>query len=121
MQWLAFFVDIRERHFRTGEPPAPPQPALPALAHQPNLPSRDWYAGPYLAELPSIGNAPEFTPELRRLIATHLVTEGGEGIARNARGLTLLLLTRARSWPPLAGVARAIPPRWRTRVKSWLL
>jgi glycosyltransferase involved in cell wall biosynthesis len=73
--WLDFFTAIRQRHYRTGQPPAPPLPALPDLPPfaQPGLPSRDWYAGPYLAELPRISNAvSEPTPELRALIAAHM-------------------------------------------------
>ena len=53
-EWLAFFAGIRENHFRAGQPPAPPMPALPELpaAALCAMPSRDWYAGPYLAGLP---------------------------------------------------------------------
>ena len=49
-QWLAFFAEIRETHFRTGQPPAPPAPALPQVPPSAlcALSSRDWYAGPYL-------------------------------------------------------------------------
>jgi len=121
-RWLAFFVDIREQHFCTGTPPVPPLPVLPDLpaSVQPGQSSRDWYAGPYLAELPSADHAPEFTLNLRNLIAAHQPTKD-EGMAHNARGLTLRLLTRARAWPPLARVARDIPQQWQTRIKSWLL
>ncbi|MDR0274717.1 MAG: methyltransferase domain-containing protein [Burkholderiaceae bacterium] len=50
-EWLDFFAEIRQQHYRTGHPPAPPMPALPELpaSAQLGLRSRQWYAGPYLA------------------------------------------------------------------------
>jgi len=121
-EWLDFFADIRDRHYRTGTPPAPPMPALPDLPASalPGMPSRDWYTGPYLSGLNQTGQAPQLTPQLRALMAAHPV-EPGSGIALGARGLALRVLVRARAHPLLAGVARAIPQYWQTRVKSWLL
>jgi GT2 family glycosyltransferase/glycosyltransferase involved in cell wall biosynthesis len=124
VQWLAFFMGIRERHYLTGTPPVPPLPVLPELPASvlPGLSPRDWYAGPYLTELPRANNTGELTPELRALIAAHLLgRRNGDASLRNLRRLTLQLLVRARAWPPLAGLVRSIPYRWQTRTKSWLL
>jgi hypothetical protein len=73
-EWLDFFTDIRQRHYQTGQPPAPSLPVLPELPPSalPGLPSRDWYAGPYLAELPHVSPAAQPTPELLALIAAHV-------------------------------------------------
>ncbi|MDR2990786.1 MAG: methyltransferase domain-containing protein [Burkholderiaceae bacterium] len=122
-EWVDFFADIRARNYCTGQPPAPPMPVLPELPASalPDVPSHDWYAGPYLAELPQTSPARELTPELRALIAAHLTGSQDTGVAQSARGFTLRTLARARAHPLLTGVACAIPQHWRTRVKSWLL
>jgi len=122
LEWLDFFADIRDRHYRTGTPPAPPMPVVPqppasALS---GMSARDWYTGPYLAGLNQTSQAPQLMPQLRTLIAVHPV-QPGNSMVLGARGLALRVLTRARAHPLLAGVARAIPQHWQTRVKSWLL
>ena len=46
-----------------------------------------------------------------------------QGVERQRRRLkewTLSALVRLRSAPPFRRVARALPLRWQTRVKSWL-
>jgi hypothetical protein len=122
-EWLDFFNHIRARNYHTGEPPAPPMPVLPQLPASalPAMSSRDWYAGPYLAELPRVDHAEEPTPELRNLIAAHLAYGQGDSMTQGVRSITLRALTRARAHPLLAGVARAIPHHWQKRVKNWLL
>jgi GT2 family glycosyltransferase/2-polyprenyl-3-methyl-5-hydroxy-6-metoxy-1,4-benzoquinol methylase len=122
LEWLDFFTGIRERNYRTGQPPAPPMPVLPELPTSAlsALSPRDWYARPYLSELPRTNPPPELTPELRGLIAAHLMQSDG-GMAQEARSITLRALTRARAHPLLSDVVRAIPQHWQRRVKNWLL
>jgi len=121
--WLDFFTDIRERYFRSGQSPAPPMPVLPELPASalPDMSSRDWYAGPYLAELPQADPPLGLTPELRDLMAAHLASNQDGGITQSARALTLQALTRARAFPLLTGIVRAIGPHRQKRVKNWLL
>jgi GT2 family glycosyltransferase/glycosyltransferase involved in cell wall biosynthesis len=121
-EWLNFFAEIRDRHYRTGTPPAPPMPVLPQLptSAQTGMPSRDWYTGPYLAGLHQPDQAPEFMPQLHALLAAHPV-QPDSSAALGARGLVLRALVRARAHPLLAGVVRAIPRHWQTQAKNWLL
>ena len=118
-QWLDFFADVRQRHFATGQGPA----LLPALADDARLAATrgfdpqppDWYGGAYLADLPA--------PDVADLPADAwlpYLPEPDDGITAGAKGRALGALARLRALPILAPVARAIPQRWQTRVKSWL-
>ena len=116
--WLAFFEDIRSRNFATGQSPAPQIPVARSDAHfaEPQR-SRDWYATDYLAGLPAhapAGGGPE-----RAMLAEHLPAPE-ESLATGARGAALSALVRLRALPVLAPIARRIPLRWQTRVKTWL-
>ena len=61
-QWLAFFEDIRQRHWLTGQAPQPCAAAQPeeATHHIPPAPERpvDWYLTDYLAHLPAVQARP---------------------------------------------------------------
>ena len=117
--WLAFFTELRERHFATGQSPAPVFRVLPSDGHvPPPVDPRAWYAADYLQGLPT---APAGTtaPD-RATLAAHLPAPGAGTLAAGARGRALRGLARLRAMPLLASVARAIPARWQTRVKSWL-
>ncbi|MBY4595859.1 methyltransferase domain-containing protein [bacterium BD-1] len=119
-QWLAFFEDIRSRHFATGKGPASVLPIETSAQHE--LLARAgvgdpavWYANEYLAGFSTASSGAE--PELQTLLRYQSsAASAGEG----GKGLLLSVLVRLRSMPVLAGVARAIPLRWQTRVKSWL-
>ena len=119
-QWVSFFEDIRARHFATGQGPSAPVPNMESSAQHELLAnasvgdSARWYAAEYLQGLaaPS-GPGPELQTLLRQASCTSPVSEG-------SKGLLLSVLVRLRSLPVLSGVARAIPLRWQTRVKSWL-
>ncbi len=120
-QWLAFFEHIRSRHFATGEGPSPVLPIETDAQHQLLAQAGvgdpvQWYAHEYLAGMaaPSIEG-----PALETLLR-HQSTSSASPSAEGGKGLMLTLLVRLRSMPVLAGVARAIPLRWQTRVKSWL-
>ena len=118
-EWLAFFGAIRQRHFMTGDgpPPLAPVTAVDTLgatrAFSPEGP--DWYRQAYAGELPP----PDSPGPGAELLAAHLPAPAN-GLAHGAKGRALGLLTRLRGLPVLSPVARAIPPHWQTRVKSWL-
>ncbi|MDO5626114.1 MAG: glycosyltransferase [Pseudomonadota bacterium] len=119
-EWLAFFTDIRARHFATGQSPAPLLPVQDAArlaetqAFPPQPPS--WYSSDYLTGLPAPTSAS--LPEADAL-APHLISPDTT-LAAGARGHALGLLARLRALPLLAPLARTIPARWQARVKSWL-
>ena len=121
-QWLAFFTGIRERHYITGQAP---QPCAAAPQDEPThhiapAPARslDWYLADYLARLPAVAPAvggPDFA-----VLQAHLPAQGAAH-GHGPRAAALRLLVWLRGLPLLAGLARAIPPHWQTRVKSWLV
>ncbi len=120
-EWLRFFEDLRERHFVTGTSPSPywavaPHPGTEALI-------QDWdYARDYLTHLDRLPPTPPTEPLTREFIAAHQPDRtdlpGQTGL--HARRGLLRMLVRLRSAPGLRGVARAIPLRVQTRIKSWL-
>ena len=117
VQWLEFFGEVWEQHFATGRPPKPYW-ALAAANDDARLGS--WsYATDYL-------NGVEAVATSESLHAAFLAAHGtsrGEGMHRQRQRLKAIALTalvRLRSAPPLRRFARAIPPRWQTRVKTWL-
>ena len=133
--WLAFFADIRQRHFATGS--APPRAALPASAAGDAAPPghegaegpapagatwlvpQQWYRSAYLAGLPR--RAAPLPGPGRALLLVHASDGSGAKRAGHAGAWLLRALVWLRARPWLADVARAIPLRWQTRVKSWLL
>ena len=118
-EWLAFFTELRSRHFASGQGPAP----APALADDPRLAGTlgyaaeppAWYSGPYLEGLAAAPGA-----ELPRDVWTPYLPAPDDGLASGAKGAALGALARLRALPLLAPLARAIPAHWQTRVKSWL-
>ena len=118
--WLAFFTDIRQRHFATGQSPAPVFTIVPTDGHvPPAVVSHDWYRSDYLQQLPSAG-ASATLPD-RATLAAHLPGPGeGTLAAAGGGGPLVAALARLRSLPVLSGVARAVPAHWQRRVKNWL-
>ena len=118
--WLAFFTDIRQRHFATGQSPAPVFTIVPTDGHvPPAVVSHDWYRSDYLQQLPSAG-AGATLPD-RATLAAHLPGPGeGTLAAAGGGGPLVAALARLRSLPVLSGVARAVPAHWQRRVKNWL-
>ncbi|MFD2378074.1 glycosyltransferase [Ottowia pentelensis] len=118
--WLAFFTDIRSRHFASGHGPAPlePQPlvdatqATAAFSRQ----APDWYAEAYLAELP----APDSSAAVPESAWEPFLPATDADAAGGPKGHALNTLARLRALPVLAPVARAIPAHWQTRLKNWL-
>lgn len=119
-QWLAFFEDIRQRHWLTGQAPQPCAAAQPeeATHHIPPAPERpvDWYLTDYLARLPAVQPRPG-GPD-RAVLEAHLPATGQ---ASGPRSAALRLLAWLRSLPVLSSLARAVPPHWQSRIKSWLV
>ena len=118
--WLAFFTDIRQRHFATGQSPAPVFTIVPTDGHvPPAVASHDWYRSDYLQQLPSAG-ASATLPD-RATLAAHLPGPGeGTLAAAGGGGPLVAALASLRSLPVLSGVARAVPAHWQRRVKNWL-
>ena len=118
-EWLAFFADVRERHFATGDGP-PPVPAddarLGATRGVEPQPSAAWYASAYLDGLPAAGDAGALPADTWQ----PYLPAPDQSLASGAKGRLLHALVRLRALPVLAPLARAIPLRWQTRVKSWL-
>ena len=119
-EWLAFFTEIRDRHFVPGHSPAPVISVIETDGHvPPAVVSHEWYAAEYLQLLPSV--RPDSAELDRVTLGAYLPSPGLGTLAAGARGRALRSLARLRSLPILSGVARAIPLRWQTRVKGWLL
>ena len=119
-EWLAFFTEIRDRHFVPGHSPAPVISVIETDGHvPPAVVSHEWYAAEYLQRLPSV--RPDSAELDRVTLGAYLPSPGLGTLAAGARGRALRSLARLRSLPILSGVARAIPLRWQTRVKGWLL
>lgn len=118
-EWLACFTELRQRHFVTGQGPAP-APALaeqprftPTLGFEPQPPA--WYASAYLADL-----APPDAADLPDAAWSPYLPAPDDGLGSGTKGAALGALARLRALPALAPLARAIPPHWQTRVKNWL-
>jgi O-antigen biosynthesis protein len=113
-QWLAFFVKIRDEHFATGISPRP----YWSVAQEQDGAIKPWsYDAQYLVDLPQ--GAP--TPALDRafLLAQRVGRVSGQQ-GQRVKNWALSGLVWLRAAPPLRAVAKAIPRRWQTRIKSWL-
>ena len=124
--WITFFLDIRQRHFLTGQPPAQSwrlqTEAARRLPEGVVLQTPDWYAGEYLADIPAVKPGTDALTHIAKTIATRTEAHAARGSASSrARSRLLSALVRLRALPWLSGLARAIPLRWQTRVKNWLL
>lgn len=115
--WLAFFCEIRERNFVEGHRPQAIHPLNPAPADE-HIGS--WtYEGDYLRGVSGLAGTPPLADEF--LLAHHAQADPGlAGAMQGVKRGLLPLLVRLRSTPGLRRVARAIPLRLQTRVKSWL-
>lgn len=125
-EWLAFFTGVLETHFSKGLPPGPFQ--LTASTWDSSggpwnyqssqyLPS----ASPVAADSDSSSNARHINAHWLSQFAPSQSHGPGERAVVGMRRGVLMGLVRLRSAPGLRSLARAIPLRWQTRVKSWLL
>ena len=116
-QWLSFFVEIRERNFVRGASPI----SLVAIAGDADKNIGGWsYDNDYLAGVPQ---RHEESPALAASFLQIHRPGGGQGLERQRRKVkrgVLSLLVRLRALPALQRLAKAIPLRWQTRIKSWL-
>ncbi len=115
--WLAFFNEVRERHFATGQSPAPTH-RLQSLAQDPRV--RPWsYARDYLSAVPAPGHPAALSPEFLATFGSNRA-HGVSALRQGFKQSLLMAILRLRAMPMLRSVARAIPLRWQTRVKTWL-
>ena len=115
-EWLAFFLNIRKNNFITGSPPTPT-----LYVGSSNAPTQTWtYAQNYLAELPLM--AAYITPPSMYgvLIRQNDLQRNVQPWRQRTKEMVLTGLVQMRSSRAMRGLARAIPLRWQTRVKSWL-
>ena len=114
---LAFFNRIREQHFVAGRKPAA---VLSVLASPIDAQISPWdYARDYLHGIVALPGTGALSDEFLR---AHQSTNdpGLAGAVQGVKRGLLPLLVQLRSSRLLKPVARAIPLRWQTRVKSWL-
>ena len=117
-EWVAFFERIREQNFSTGQSPSPQWFALMETGADALI--QDWnYDRDYLA---GVGPAPSTPPLAPSFLSAYQPDRDGlpGHVNRVARQRTLDMLVQLRRLPVLRGLARAVPLRWQTRVKSWL-
>ena len=115
-QRVAFFREVREKNFVNAVSP-PPQWEVADSASDALIGA--WTYDDYLRNVQPSDLVQAMTP---RFLAG-LSTGEGHGIVRQQRRLkrfALAALVRLRIAPPLRLVARALPLRLQTRVKSWL-
>lgn len=115
-EWLAFFKDVREKNFVNA---ASPLPQWDLADGKSDALIGGWTYDDYLHHVRPSDAAQEMTPQF----LAGLSTGEGHGIVRQQRRLkrwALAALVRLRVAPPLRRVAKALPLRLQTRVKSWL-
>jgi glycosyltransferase involved in cell wall biosynthesis len=115
--WLQFFNSIRVRHFLTGHAPE----VLPATHLNPTDEThRPWqYETHYLQGIVKLPGGGTITDDF---LAQHQPNRDADhsGAVQSVKSGLLPLVIRLRSAPVFSQVARRVPLRWQTRVKSWL-
>lgn len=115
--WLAFFNEVREKHFL---PRISPSPAVAVVHTGTDTLVGGWsYEEDYLRHI-TVARPAQGLPV--SLLSTHGSgrSHGVERQRRRLKAWTLSTLVWLRAAPPLRAVARAVPLRVQTRVKSWL-
>ena len=114
--WLGFFLDIRQNHFMTGVPPA-------VVRHSDSIDAatQGWsYEQDYLAGLP-VATPYTTPPSMSALVARQNERSADmQPWSQRTKQQVLTGLVHMRSARGMRRLARAIPLRWQTRVKSWL-
>ena len=114
--WLAFFKDVREKNFVSGVSPLPQWELADSKT---DTLIGGWSYDDYLRNVQPAAVPDAVTPQLLAALSAG----EGHGIGRQQRRLkrlALAALVQLRVAPPLRLVARALPLRLQTRVKSWL-
>jgi GT2 family glycosyltransferase/2-polyprenyl-3-methyl-5-hydroxy-6-metoxy-1,4-benzoquinol methylase/glycosyltransferase involved in cell wall biosynthesis len=115
--WLAFFCKVRETNFAAGQAPAPPGEIAESSV---DARIGSWsYDTDYLLQVLPAATPPVLDPGLLAALGAGR-SQGVEQQRRRLKQWILSALVRLRSAAPLRSVARAVPLRWQTRVKSWL-
>jgi len=108
-EFLNLFLELREQHFATGQPPQ-------VTAPMGNTEPSDWhYRQNYLVGVP---NAAQTAPLSMPFLKDHMRVP--VGATSGAKSLLLSGVVRLRSHPLLRGVARRIPGHWQRSIKNWL-
>lgn len=109
--WVNLFDTLRQTHFQAASPP--PACETPRPAYSPFSYHADYLFG----IVPRPHGAPLDAIFLRRHQPGR---EDSQGVRHRIKRTTLNTLVRLRSAPILRGLARRIPLRWQTRVKTRL-
>ncbi len=115
-QMLEFIENLRSAHFVNGIAPR----LTWAMQPMANEHTQDnWsYKNHYLAGL---ATTPNLAPVDISFLDAHRIGVGlVESASRGLKGKALSALVHVRAMPVMRSVARKIPLRWQTRVKSWL-
>lgn len=113
-EWADFFTSLRTQNFMSGRPPLPPAGG----------PGRTSPVFDYLSDyLPLRPIAAQPAPAPGGLVAAHSRRnlKGGRRFLSACKIRLLTILVRGRSWPLLREIARRIPLRWQTRLKTALM
>ncbi len=111
--WVNFFLGLREHHFSTGIAPT----QLPSVESA----SRHWsYQHDYLAELPAAPVLADGALNALNAVIHQQRPAATLSWRQRKKQKILLRLVHLRASRGLRGLARAIPLRWQTRIKSWL-
>lgn len=112
-EWLAFFDNIREHHFVTGEAPAVDTRTSPEQV--------EWsYDRAYLDGISQVREHPPLPEGALEYYRAGRHT-GMAAVRSGLKQTALQVIIRLRSTALLRGLARRIPLRWQSRLKSWLL
>lgn len=115
--WLAYFKGLRQRHFVTGDAPAPTH-LLKSISSDPRV--LPWsYERDYLAGIQSPDRSASLSPEFLAAYRVDRV-EGVAALRREAKQALFMTVLHLRSAPLFSRLARSIPLRWQTRIKTWL-
>jgi hypothetical protein len=113
---VSFLAGIREKHFATGAGPEPCGVVEPVVSM-----GTTWsYGRDYLQ---GVTGKLSGLPMDITVLADHMPGRGPAAArqARRLKQLALSTLVQLRSSTALRSVVQRIPPRWQTRVKSWLV
>lgn len=111
--WLAFFETVRDCNFVAASAPAVAGSAAAA-------PAAFRYDTDYLKGLDPRNTAPALSTEQ---LARHAYDrrQGVEAAQAQVKRIALGVVVRLRNARMLSGLARHIPLRWQTRLKTWLM
>lgn len=114
--WLAFFEEVRDKHFARG---VSPQPQWEVADGKADALIGGWSYDDYLRNVRPAAASEVVTPQFLAALSAGQ----GHGRVRQQRRLkrwALGALVGLRAAPPLRLLARALPLRLQTRVKTWL-